>query len=128
MTWASRTLNLRMAEVEALDSTTFRYHVIADLRTQAEVDAREDSRDLVLTLTTAVQGNSTALNLSSGDARLTLQEVDAPGTGIDWGMAGASLNIAVEEDRHTLALGALTATLGGNTVSANGNFTFDLPD
>ena len=110
MTWASRTLNLRMAEVEALDSTTFRYHVIADLRTQAEVDAREDSRDLVLTLTTAVQGNSAALNLSSGDARLTLQEVDAPGTGIDWGMAGASLNIAVEEDRHTLALGTLTAS------------------
>lgn len=128
MTWASRTLNLRMAEVEALDSTTFRYHVIADLRTQAEVDAREDSRDLVLTLTTAVQGNGAALNLSSGDGRLTLQEVDAPGTGIDWGMAGASLNIAVEEDRHTLALGSLTATLGGNTVSANGNFTFDLPD
>ena len=128
MTWASRTLNLRMAEVEALDSTTFRYHVIADLRTQAEVDAREDSRDLVLTLTTAVQGNSAALNLSSGDGGLTLQEVDAPGTGIDWGMAGASLNIAVEEDRHTLALGTLTATLGGNTVSANGNFTFDLPD
>ena len=128
MTWASRTLNLRMAEVEALDSVTFRYHVIADLRTQAELDAREDSRDLVLTLTTPVQGNSAALNLSAGDNRLTIQEVDAPGTGIDWGMAVASLNIAIEEGRHTLALSTLTATLGGNTVAANGNFTFDLPD
>ena len=107
---------------------TFRYHVIADLRTQAELDAREDSRDLVLTLTTPVQGSSAALNLSAGDNRLTLQEVDALGTGIDWGMAGASLNIAIEEGRHTLALSTLSATLGGNTVAANGNFNFDLPD
>ena len=117
-----------MAEVEALDSVTFRYHVIADLRTQAEVEAREDSRDLVLTLTTAVQGNSAALNLSAGDNRLTLQEIDAPGTGIDWGMTGASLNIAIEEGRHSLDLSTLTATLGGNTVAANGNFTFNFPD
>ena len=37
--WNGRDLELRMAEVVTIDSVTFAYHVIADLRTQTQIEA-----------------------------------------------------------------------------------------
>ncbi|MGB1573949.1 MAG: hypothetical protein ACPG85_06680, partial [Flavobacteriales bacterium] len=44
LNWGGRELNLRMAEVEALDSVQFRYHIVADLRQEEAIVAREEPR------------------------------------------------------------------------------------
>lgn len=128
LTWSGRELGMRMAEVESLDENTYRYHVIADLRTPAEQEDRVEPRDIILTLTTDLNGATTNLSLSSGDSALEVQEVDSPGIGVDWTMAGAELSISVSEEAHVITLSSLSAQRGNNTVSASGEFMFDLVD
>ena len=82
----------------------------------------------MLTLTTEINGANTNLSLNVGDPALTVQQVESPGTGVDWDMAGASLSIAVGEDTHTMVLGGLTATRGNNSIDASGEIIFSLAD
>jgi len=126
--WDGRDLGMRMAEVEQLDSATYRYHIVADVRTLAEIEARDEPRDLVFTLTTLLTGTNTTLNLSAGDEALTVQQVESPGTGIDWAMSGASLSIAVGDDAHVMTMTNVSASRGNNTIDATGEITFDLVD
>ena len=126
--WDGRELGMRMAEVESLGGNTYRYHIVADVRTPAELEARSEPRNLVLTLTTEINGANTNLSLNVGDPALTVQQVESPGTGVDWDMAGASLSIAVGEDAHTMVLGGLTATRGNNSIDASGEIIFYLAD
>jgi hypothetical protein len=128
LTWSGRDLGMRMAEVELLNETTYRYHVIADLRNLEERENREEPRDIVFTLTTELNGGSTSLSLAAGDATLDLQEVDSPGTGIDWNMDGAELSITATPETHIITLTSLSATRGANTITASGEFIFDLVD
>lgn len=128
LTWSGRDLGMRMAEVEVLNETTYRYHVIADLRNLEEQENREEPRNIILTLTTELNGGQTALSLSAGDAALDVQEVDSPGTGIDWSMEGAELSVTATPETHVITMTSLTAKRGSNTVSASGEFIFDLVD
>lgn len=128
MTWNDREVNLRMAEVESMGGTTFRYHVIADLREPAEIEAHEDPRDLVMTFTTDISATVTNLTLDSEDPSLVLQVVNAPGLGVDWAMTGAELTVAVNADAHVLTLTSMTAQRGNTSVMASGEFNFNLDD
>ncbi|MEC7693448.1 MAG: hypothetical protein VX446_03595 [Bacteroidota bacterium] len=126
--WDGRDLGMRMAELEQLDSGTYRYHIVADVRTLAEIEARDEPRDVVFTLTTSLDGANTTLNLSAGDEALTVQQVESPGLGVDWTMSGASLSIAVSDDAHVMTMTNVSATRGNNTIDATGEITFDLAD
>lgn len=126
--WDGRELGMRMAEVEQLDSETYRYHIVADVRTLAEIEARDEPRDVVFTLTTSLNGANTTLNLAAGDEALTVQQVESPGLGVDWTMSGASMSIAVSEDAHVMTMTNVSATRGNNTIEATGEITFDLAD
>lgn len=126
--WDGRDLGMRMAEVEQLDSETYRYHIVADVRTLAEIEARDEPRDVVFTLTTALNGANTTLNLAAGDEALTVQQVESPGLGVDWAMSGASLSIAVSDNAHVMTMTNVSATRGNNTINATGEITFDLAD
>jgi hypothetical protein len=128
LVWDGRELGMRMAEVEQLDSTTYRYHVIADLRDQEELDARMEPRNVILTLTTSFVGASTSLSLEAGDAAMTVQEVDSPGSEVPWTMNGADLAISASEEAHVMTLNSLSAKRGNKTVAASGEFTFEVGD
>lgn len=128
LTWSGRELGMRMAEVESLDETTYRYHVIADLRNEEERASRMEPRDVVLTLTTELNGATTSLSFDAGDAAFDVQEVDSPGTGIPWSMEGADLAINVSGETHIMTLTSLSAKRGANTITASGEFIFDLVD
>lgn len=119
---------MRMAEVEQLDSETYRYHIVADVRTLAEIESRDEPRDVVFTLTTSLNGVNTTLNLETGDEALTVQQVESPGLGVDWTMSGASLSIAVGADAHVMTMTNVSATRGNNTIDVTGEITFDLVD
>ena len=126
--WDGRDLGMRMAEVEQLDSATYRYHIVADVRTLAEIESRDEPRDVIFTLTTSLNGANTSLELAAGDEALTVQQVESPGTGVDWSMSGASLSIAVGDDAHVMTMNNVSATRGNNTIDATGEITFDLAD
>ncbi|MEC7950998.1 MAG: hypothetical protein VXZ28_02120 [Bacteroidota bacterium] len=128
LVWDGRDLGMRMAEVEQLDSETYRYHIVADVRTLAEIESRDEPRDVVFTLTTALNGANTTLNLEAGDEALTVQQVESPGLGVDWTMSGASLSIAVGADVHVMTMTNVSATRGNNTIDVTGEITFDLVD
>ena len=128
MTWDGRNLNMRMAEVEHLDSETFRYHIVADVRTRDEREAREEPRDVILTLSTALNGATTTIDLDGGDDALTIQQVESAGASLDWTMSGATVLIEVRDDKHIMNIASLSATRGNNTIDAMGEVTFDLVD
>lgn len=128
LTWGGRELGMRMAEVVPLDSTTFRYHMIADLRTEEELRDRIDSRDLILTLEASISGETTTLNLDAGDTRLTVLQVDAPDTSLPWLMQGAQMVVSTSDLTHDLSLTSLTVQRGGNVYSVSGEVTFTLED
>ena len=126
--WDGRDLGMRMAEVEQLDSETYRYHIVADVRTLAEIESRDEPRDVVFTLTTALNGANTTLNLEAGDEALTVQQVESPGLGVDWTMSGASLSITEGAAAHVMTMINMSATRGNNTIDVTGEITFDLVD
>lgn len=121
---------MRMAEAEVIseDSTVWRYHVVADLRREPEIENRDEPRDLVMTIQTTVTGDSSHHVFAAGDADFKLQEVDSPGIAVSWAMEGADLSISTSATSHTLVLHSLSANRAGNVVNAQGVFTFDLQD
>lgn len=128
LNWGGRELNLRMAEVEALDSVQFRYHIVADLRQEEAILAREEPRDVVLTLTTELGGTSASLSFLANDENFTIQQVNSPNTTTPWTMDGASLNVMVGADMHTMTINELSARQGNTVLPVTGTLTFDLVD
>ena len=125
--WNSRDLELRMAEVVTIDSVTFAYHVIADLRTQTQIEAGIPAKDIVFDLVLAFDGEE-ELTLESGDATFTIQELQAPASSADWFMERAVVDVDITETNHVFELRELTTSRNGLTVNASGEFIFDLDD
>lgn len=125
--WNGRDLELRMAEVVTIDSVTFAYHVIADLRTQTQIEARIPAKDIVFDLVLAFDGEE-ELTLESGDATFTIQELQAPASSADWFMERAVVDVDITETNHVFELRELTTSRNGLTVNASGEFIFDLDD
>ena len=119
---------MRMAEVEQLDSETFRYHIVADVRTRDEREAREEPRDVILTLSTALNGETTTIDLDGGDDALTIQQLESAGASLDWTVSGATVLIEVRDDKHIMNIASLSATRGNSTIDATGEVTFGLVD
>lgn len=125
--WNGRDLELRMAEVVTIDSVTFAYHVIADLRTQTQIEAGIPAKDIVFDLVLAFDGEE-ELTLESGDATFTIQELQAPASSADWFMERAVVDVDITETNHVFELRELTTSRNGLTVNASGEFIFDLDD
>lgn len=125
--WDGRDLELRMAEMVAIDSVTFAYHIIADLRTQTQIDARAAAKDIVFDLVLTFDDGE-ELTLESGDATFTIQEIQAPASSSDWFMERAVVDVDITETNHVLELRELTTSRNGVTVSASGEFMVDLDD
>ena len=125
--WNGRDLELRMAEVVTIDSVTFAYHVIADLRTQTQIEAGIPAKDIVFDLVLAFDGEE-ELTLESGDATFTIQELQAPASSADWFMERAVVYVDITETNHVFELRELTTSRNGLTVNASGEFIFDLDD
>ena len=125
--WNGRDLELRMAEVVTIDSVTFAYHVIADLRTQTQIEAGIPAKDIVFDLVLAFDGEE-ELTLESGDATFTIQELQAPASSADWFMERAVVDVDITETNHVFELRELTTSRNGLTVNASGEFIFDLND
>ena len=128
LNWGGRDLNLRMAKVEALDSVQFRYHIVADLRQEEAIVAREEPRDVVLTLTTELGGTSAFLSFLANDENFTIQQVNSPNSTTPWTMDGASVNVMVGADMHTMTINELSARQGNTVLPVTGTLTFDLVD
>ena len=90
---------MRMAEVESLGGNTYRYHIVADVRTTA-ASKPVQSQEFGADFDHGNQRRQHNLSLNVGDPALTVQQVESPGTGVDWDMAGASLSIAVGGRAH----------------------------
>ena len=127
LVWNGRDLELRMAEVVTIDSVTFAYHVIADLRTQTQIEAGIPAKDIVFDLVLAFDGEE-ELTLESGDATFTIQELQAPASSADWFMERAVVDVDITETNHVFELRELTTSRNGLTVNASGEFIFDLDD
>ena len=123
--WNGRDLVLRMAEVVPIDSVTFAYHVIADLRTQTQIDAGVPAKDIVFDLVLGFDDEE-ELTLEAGDATFTIQELQAPGSSADWFMERAVVDVDITETNHVFELRELTTSRNGVTVNASGEFMFDL--
>ena len=125
--WNGRDLELRMAEVVPIDSVTFAYHVVADLRTQNQIDAGIPAKDIVFDLVLGFDDDE-ELTLESGDASFTIQELQAPASSTDWFMERAVVDVDITETNHMFELRELTTSRNGMTVNASGEFNFDLDD
>lgn len=128
LTWGGRELNLRMAEVEALDSVEFRYHIVADLRQEEAILAREEPKDIVLTLTTELGGTSASLSFLANDENFTIQQVNSPNSTTPWAMDGASVDVLVGADVHTMSINDLSVSQGNTVLPVKGTLTFGLVD
>ena len=125
--WHGQELELRMAEMVTVDSATFAYHVIADLRTASQIDAGLPAKDIVFDLVLTFDGEE-ELTLESGDATFNIQELQAPATSVDWLMERAVVDVDITETNHLFQLRELRTSRNGVTVNASGEFTFDLDD
>ena len=125
--WNGRNLELRMAEVVPIDSVTYAYHVIADLRTESQIDAGIPAKDIVFDLVLGFDDEE-ELTLESGDATFTIQELQAPASSADWFMERAVVDVDITETNHVFELRELRTSRNGVTVNASGEFIFDLDD
>lgn len=121
-TWNDRDLNMRMAEFEAIDSVNFRYHIVADLRSDDAIESRVDPSDIVLTFNTSFEGNSANFTYTEDNDFLTLEQIDAPGVGSSWTVTNAEFSILATDTTHNVMMTSLNASRGGNVVTASGDF------
>lgn len=127
--WNGQVLELRMAEMVTSDSVNFNYHVIADFRSQDEIDSRAAARDLVMNIRLSFQEEGDSLIISSDEeANFIMQELRATAPSADWDFERAVYNVNISETEHVLDLYELTANRNGQTAIASGQFIFDLDD
>lgn len=127
--WDGRVLELRMAEVVAVDSVNFNYHVVADLRSQSQIESRLAPEDIVINIQLAFQADADTLTIDTDDeANFSIQELQATGPSADWVFEQAVYDVNISDTEHVLDLYELTANRNGQTVTASGQFIFDLDD
>lgn len=119
MTVNDRDISLRMAEGFVPDSTNanlWRYHVVADFRTEEEAINHTPSEDLSLTIDLLHSGNT-----ASGNAvdLLTANYIEIP-VDVMWAVSGGNVSVNAGNSIHNLTIS--NVVLDGNRT-LNGEFT-----
>ena len=127
--WNGRDLELRMAEVVPIDSVNFNYHVVADLRSQGQIESRLAAKDIVMNIQLAFESNADTLSIDTDDeANFVIQELQATAPSADWNFELAVYDVSVSETEHVLDLYELITNRNGQTITASGQFIFALDD
>ena len=64
----------------------------------------------------------------ANDENFTIQQVNSPNSTTPWTMDGASVNVMVGADMHTMTINELSARQGNTVLPVTGTLTFDLVD
>ena len=116
ITLNDRDLMIRLAEGFEPDSTNadlWRYHVVADFRTENEVANHMPNQDLAFTVDMSLTGASTTTNAVGA---LTVNEIEAQVTDAFWDVTGGDLKVDRTDSLHTLTF--LNVEAGGRTINA----------
>jgi hypothetical protein len=116
ITLNDRDLSIRLAEGYAPDSTNadlWRYHVVADFRTENEVANHIPNQDLAFTVQMNLTGSSTTANAVGA---LTVNELEAQVTDAFWDVVGGDVKVDRTDSLHTLTF--LNVEAGGRTINA----------
>jgi hypothetical protein len=109
-----RELTVRLAEgfVPSDESPNlYRYHVVADLRTENEVAQHDPSHDIAFTVDIITDGASTTVNAIDV---LVANEIEAPSLDLNWDISGGLIKVLKTESSHTLTFTNVQAGSSGN--------------
>ena len=73
-------------------------------------------------------GTNAFLSFLANDENFTIQQINSPNSTTPWTMDGASLNVMVGADMHTMTINELSARQGNTVLPVTGTLTFDLVD
>ena len=103
--------------------------LVADLRSQSQIESRLAAEDIVINIQLAFQADADTLTIDTDDeANFSIQELQATGPSADWVFEQAVYDVNISDTEHVLDLYELTANRNGQTVTASGQFIFDLDD
>ena len=118
-----RALSVRLAEgfVPSDDEPNlYRYHIVADLRTENEVANHNPNHDLALTVDVITDGASTTVNAIDV---LVANEIEVPGVDINWEISSGIVNVLITDNSHILTFTNVQAGLSGNGGTIDAEFT-----
>ena len=109
-----RALSLRLAEgfVPSDDAPNlYRYHIVADLRTENQVANHNPNHDLALTVDVTTDGASTTVNAVDV---LVANEIEVPGLDVNWDILSGIINVLITDSSHVLTFTNVQAGSSGN--------------
>ena len=109
-----RALTLRLAEgfVPSDDAPNlYRYHIVADLRTENQVANHNPNHDLALTVGVSTDGASTTVNAVDV---LVANEIEVPGLDVNWDILSGIINVLITDNSHVLTFTNVQAGSSGN--------------
>ena len=118
-----RELSVRLAEgfVPSDDAPNlYRYHIVADLRTENEVANHNPNHDLVLTVDLTTDGASTTANAVDV---LVANEIEVPGLDVNWDISSGIVNVVITDNSHVLTFTNVQAGSSGNGGTIDAEFT-----
>jgi hypothetical protein len=119
----NRELSVRLAEgfVPSDDAPNlYRYHIVADLRTENEVANHNPNHDLVLTVDLTTDGGSTTANAVDV---LVANEIEVPGLDVNWNISSGIVNVVITDNTHVLTFTNVQAGSSGNGGTIDAEFT-----
>ncbi|MDA0568268.1 MAG: hypothetical protein O3A22_02220 [Bacteroidetes bacterium] len=119
----NRELSVRLAEgfVPSDDAPNlYRYHIVADLRTENEVANHNPNHDLVLTVDLTTDGASTTANAVDV---LVANEIEVPGLDVNWDISSGIVNVLITDNSHVLTFTNVQAGSSGNGGTIDAEFT-----
>ena len=118
-----KVLSVRLAEgfVPSDDAPNlYRYHIVADLRTENEVANHNPNHDLALTVDVTTDGASTTVNAVDV---LVANEIKVPGLDVNWDISSGIVNVLITDNSHVLTLTNVLAGSSGNGGTIDAEFT-----
>jgi hypothetical protein len=120
---SDRALNVRLAEgfVPSEDAPNlYRYHIVADLRTENEIAYHNPSHDIAFTVDVNTDGVSTTVNAVDV---LVANEIDAPSLDVNWDISGGLITVLKTDSAHVLTFTNVQAGSSGNGGTINAELT-----
>ena len=120
---SDRSLTVRLAEgfVPSEDSPNlYRYHIVADLRTENEVAYHNPNHDIAFTVDINTDGVSTTVDAIDV---LVANEIEAPSLDVHWDISGGIINVLKNDDSHVLTFTNVQAGSSGNGGTIDAEFT-----
>ena len=120
---SDRGLSVRLAEgfVPSEDAPNlYRYHIVADLRTENEVAHHNPNHDLALTVDVTTDGASTTVNAVDV---LVANEIEIPGLDVTWDISSGIVKVLKTDNTHVLTFTNVQAGSNGNGGTIDAEFT-----